>query len=143
VLVHCGRALGSNAALGSFPKPSTTIAMGCDEMDIGENQLLDKSPRAVRGRLPNRRCAISTSFERDGASFEMTAGYYPDGRVGEVFVNADRANSLLDFLMSDAAILASLALQYGAPLDEIRHALKRDGRGQAASPIGAALDRIT
>jgi len=44
--------------------------------------------------------------------------------------------------MSDAAILASLALQYGAPLDEIRHALKRDVRGEAASPIGAALDRI-
>ena len=44
--------------------------------------------------------------------------------------------------MSDAAILASIALQYGASLDEIRHALKRDVRGQAASPIGAALDHI-
>jgi hypothetical protein len=86
--------------------------------------------------------AISTTFERDGARFEITAGFYPDGRVGEIFLNADRANSLLDFLMSDAAILASLALQYGAPLDEIRHALKRDSRGDSASPIGAALDRI-
>jgi hypothetical protein len=72
----------------------------------------------------------------------MTAGHYPDGRIGEIFLSADRANSLLDFLMSDAAILASLALQYGCPLDEIRHALKRDARGRAASPIGAALDRI-
>jgi len=57
-------------------------------------------------------------------------------------LSADRANSLLDFLMSDAAILASLALQYGCPLDDIRHALKRDIRGEAASPIGAALDKI-
>jgi hypothetical protein len=72
----------------------------------------------------------------------MTVGLYPDGTIAEVFLNADRANSLLDFLMSDAAILASLALQYGAPLDEIRHALKRDIRGDAASPIGAALDKI-
>ena len=62
--------------------------------------------------------------------------------MGEIFLNADRANSLLDFLMSDAAILASLALQYGCPLDELRHALKRDGRGVAASPIGTALDQI-
>jgi hypothetical protein len=85
-----------------------------------------------RDRLPNRRSAISTSFQRDGARFEMTAGYYPDGRPGEIFLRADRANSLL----------ASLALQYGAPLDEIRHALKRDVRGEAASPIGAALDKI-
>jgi hypothetical protein len=96
----------------------------------------------VRDRLPNKRACETTSFQRDGARFEMTAGYYSDGRAGEIFLNADRANSLLDFLMSDAAILASLALQYGAPLDEIRHALKRDSRGDAASPIGAALDKI-
>lgn len=99
--------------------------------------------KPVRDRLPDRRPAISTSFERDGARFEMTAGYYPNGRPGEIFLNADRANSLLDFLMSDAAILASIALQYGAPLDELRHALKRDSRGEPASPIGAAMDRIT
>src|SRR5438552_5896931 len=111
-------------------------------MDIGQNSPADKPARAVRDRLPNRRSAVTTSFQRDGARFEMTAGYYPDGRPGEIFLRADRANSLLDFLMSDAAILASLALQYGAPLDEIRHALKRTTSGQPASPIGAALDKI-
>jgi ribonucleoside-diphosphate reductase alpha chain len=47
-----------------------------------------------RKRLPNRRPAISTSFERAGARFKMTAGYYPDGRLGEIFLAADRANSL-------------------------------------------------
>jgi hypothetical protein len=96
----------------------------------------------ARKRLPNKRRAETITFQRDGARVEMTVGYYPDGKVGEVFLNADRANSLLDFLMSDAAILASLALQYGAPLDEIMHALKRDSRGVAASPIGAALAEI-
>jgi hypothetical protein len=108
-------------------------------MQIGQTAAADKP---ARNRLPDRRNAVTTTFHRDGASFEMTVGYYPDGKVGEVFLNADRANSLLDFLMSDAAILASLALQYGAPLDEIMHALKRDARGVAASPIGAALDQI-
>jgi hypothetical protein len=111
-------------------------------VEISQTGPTDKPAQAVRDRLPNRRSAVSASFERDGARFEMTAGYFPDGRIGEIFLNADRANSLLDFLTSDAAILASLALQYGAPLDEIRHALKRDARGEAASPIGAALDRI-
>jgi hypothetical protein len=96
-----------------------------------------------RKRLPYRRGAISTGFERDGAGFTITAGFYPDGRLGEIFLNADRANSLLDFLMSDAAILASLALQYGASLDELRHAMKRDARGTASSPIGTALDLLT
>jgi hypothetical protein len=101
-----------------------------------------ESDKPTRERLPDRRFAISNSFERDGARFEMTAGFYPDMRPGEIFLNADRANSLLDFLMSDAAILASLALQYGASLDELRHAMKRDARGNPSSPIGEALDRI-
>jgi hypothetical protein len=35
--------------------------------------------KAARDRLPDRRLAISTSFERDGARFEMTAGYYRNG----------------------------------------------------------------
>jgi hypothetical protein len=93
-----------------------------------------------RARLPNRRPAISTSFERDGARFALTAGLYPDGRLGELFLSADRSNSLLDFLTSDAAILLSLAIQHGADPAEIRHALKRTTQGTAASPIGEALD---
>ena len=97
---------------------------------------------SARNRLRNRRPAMTLAFERDGSKYQMTVGYFPDGSIGEVFLNADRADSLLDVLTSDAAILTSLALQYGAPLDEIRHALKRDVRGQAASPIGAALDKI-
>ncbi len=36
-----------------------------------------------------------------------------------------------------------LALQFGCPLDVIAHALKRDGEGIAASPIGQALDLVS
>jgi len=49
---------------------------------------------------------------------------------------------MLDVLMSDAAIVASLALQHGVPLQQLAHAVKRDRFGIASSPIGAALDRI-
>ena len=108
-------------------------------MQIGQNAPADKP---ARNRLPNRRPAETIAFERDGSHYQMTVGYFPDGRVGEIFLNADRPDSFLDALTSDAAILASLALQYGVPLAEIKHALKRDARGEASSPIGAALDRI-
>jgi ribonucleoside-diphosphate reductase alpha chain len=91
-----------------------------------------KPAPVVRDRLPSRRHAITSTFERDGSRFEMTVGYYPDGYAGEIFLNADRANSLLDSLVHDAAILTSLALQYGAPIDEIRHALKRDAQDEAS-----------
>jgi hypothetical protein len=110
--------------------------------DIGQHGPQNKPAPAVRDRLPNRRQAITFTFERDNSHYQATVGYYADGRVGEIFLNADRANSLLDVMTSDAAIAVSLALQHGAPLDAIRRALKRNSQGQAASPIGAALDQI-
>ena len=108
-------------------------------MQMGQN---DSVVKPGRNRLPNRRACETIAFARDGSQYQMTVGYFPDGRIGEVFLNADRSDSLLDVMASDAAIAVSLALQHGAPLDEIRHALKRDARGNAAGPIGAALDLI-
>jgi hypothetical protein len=96
----------------------------------------------ARERLPNKRACETIAFERDRSQYQMTVGFYPDGRPGEIFLNHDRSDSLLDVLTSDAAILASLALQHGCTLEIIAHALKRDARGIAASPIGAAVDRI-
>lgn len=95
-----------------------------------------------RKRLPNKRRAVTDKFRYDGSQFTMTVGYYADGNIGEVFLNADRANSLLDVLMSDAAIAVSLCLQHGVALEIISHALKRDALGLASSPLGVALDRI-
>jgi hypothetical protein len=96
-----------------------------------------------RIRLPNRRPNETQQFNRDGINIKMTVGFKPAGEIGEIFLNADRANSMLDVLMSDAAIIASIALQHGVPLDQLTHALKRDKFGIAASLIGAALDRIS
>lgn len=42
----------------------------------------------------------------------------------------------------DAAVVCSLALQYGVPLDVIRKALMRDSQGRPSGPLGAALDLI-
>jgi hypothetical protein len=98
--------------------------------------------KLTRELLPNRRLNETLGFEHDGSWYRLTIGFYPDRRVGEIFVNHDCSNSLLDALANDAAIGVSLALQHGCSLETIRHALKRDGRGKAASPIGEALDRI-
>ena len=97
----------------------------------------------TRDRLPNRRLSETLAFERDGSQYRMTVGYFPTGEVGELFLNADRGESLLDVLVADAAIAISLALQHGCELQTIAHALKRDKLGLASSPIGAAIDRIS
>ena len=96
-----------------------------------------------RENLPNRRLNATQEFERDGIRITMTVGGKSDGSIGETS-NADRANAMIDVLMSDAAIIASLALQHGVPLQQIaQHAIKRDVFGIASSPIGAAIDRVS
>jgi len=65
----------------------------------------------ARERLPNRRECETVEFSHGGADFTMTAGCYPGGKIGEIFVNAGHANSALDALASDAAIAVSFALQ--------------------------------
>jgi hypothetical protein len=96
----------------------------------------------IREVLPNRRAAETQEFERDGVRIKVTVGFRPDGQIGELFINADRANSMLDVLLSDAAIIASIAIQNGASVRQLAHSVKRDGAGLAASMIGQVLDRI-
>jgi hypothetical protein len=103
----------------------------------------DHDCKPVRERPLDRRSAETQTFEHLGARFTMTAGRYNDGRLCELFINAAQANSALDALASDAAIILSIALQFGADPETIRRALKRNTNGKAQSPIGAALDRIT
>jgi hypothetical protein len=101
-----------------------------------------KHCKPVRDRLPARRACETQTFQHAGADFTMTAGRYADGRLGEIFMSAAHANSALDAIISDAAIAVSFALQHGCDLDDIRRAMKRNSRGEASSPVGAALDRI-
>jgi hypothetical protein len=95
-----------------------------------------------RTRLPNRRASESFSFERYGLAFQCTFSQLPDGNVGEVFISNHKTGSHADACARDSAIAASLALQYGCPLEALRKALLRDPRGNAATPLGCALDII-
>jgi ribonucleoside-diphosphate reductase alpha chain len=114
-------------------------------VDIDQPAPADKPEIDARNRLPNRRAAITTTFQHCGANFTMTAGQYSDGRIGEIFINAGLIDSALDALASDAAIAISFALQHGADLAAVKAAMKRNSAGEPSSPIGAALaalDRI-
>jgi ribonucleoside-diphosphate reductase alpha chain len=64
--------------------------------------------------------------------------YFADGRVAEIFLSNHKAGSAADVDARDAAIAASIALQFGADLQTIRKALCRDPRGKASG----ALDLI-
>jgi hypothetical protein len=95
-----------------------------------------------RQRLPNRRQSETFDIESRGLRFTVTASHLDSGDLGEVFIQNHKADSTAGIMASDAAIAASLALQFGCPADVLRKALCRDSQGRASSPLGVALDLI-
>src|SRR5260370_42611610 len=95
-----------------------------------------------RERLPNRRSAETFAVEAGGLRYRATIGRYADGRLAEIFLVNHKAGSQAGIMAADAAVVASIALQYGVPVDVIRHALMRDPRGKPSGPLGAVLDLL-
>ena len=97
----------------------------------------------ARARLPNRRASLSFSFECGPHSYVATVSFFPGtDRLAEIFLGNGRAGSDVDTAAKDSAVVASIALQHGVPVETIRRALLRDPQGRASSPLAAALDAI-
>jgi hypothetical protein len=97
---------------------------------------------AERERLPQRRECEGFDVEALGMHFHATVGRFPDGRVAEIVLTNHKAGSQAGIMASDSAVLCSIALQFGVPLDVIRHALMRDSMGKPSGPLGVVLDLV-
>ena len=99
-----------------------------------------------RNALPNRR--LNETFEiRHGGkntAFQITIGRYGglDSPIGEVFIAGAKAGSEVDAVARDGAILLSLCMQHGVPLETIKHAMTRERDGSASTIVGAVVDRL-
>lgn len=93
-----------------------------------------------RTTLPGRRPHEVVAFDHAGHTFSAGWGTDAEGRPMELFLQAGKAGTLLEATSRDSAVVLSFALQYGAPVDEIRRALTRNDDGAAAGPVGALLD---
>ena len=97
----------------------------------------------MRRILPQRRRAETFDLRFWNQRFTFTAGFFPDGTLGEVFIDSLKSGGDAEAIAKDAAVSLSLALQYGVPIDVIRHAVTRDASGEAASILGAIADRLS
>jgi len=101
-----------------------------------------------RERLPNRRTAQTFTLRHrhpNGSEVELlvSLGYFPDGRIGEVFFATDhQVGTQLDVSLKDACILLSFALQHGASPSAIRSAMTRDAQGRPEGIMGTLLDLL-
>lgn len=101
--------------------------------------------RVLRRRLADRRPSVT--FATTWKEHELTATVGFDHETGaplEVFGNAKRG--AMHATIADAAVLVSVALQYGATIPELRRSLliETDYQGTEfpASPIGAILKAV-
>lgn len=112
-----------------------------------------------RDKLPDRREGETFLLDHHhsrGTSAEqietMTVSYsrYPDGRIGEVFVNCENRRSERSIgLWHDIGIIVSIALQRGATLTELSSAMSRGEINHLGkivevpqSPAGTLLDAL-
>lgn len=95
-----------------------------------------------RTRLPDRRRSETFEYECDGLRYTATVSWYPDGRIGELFIGSNKSGSMADTNARDAAICFSLAVQHGVEPSLISHALCRNLSGDASGPLATALDYI-
>src|ERR1700680_4649862 len=95
---------------------------------------------ATRERLHTRRPHWLYRFEAGGQMYTGGIGRFDDGRIAEIFINGSKVGAAAETNAQDAAIVASLALQHGCPIETIPHALARSGRG--TGPLATLLGKV-
>ena len=70
-----------------------------------------------RRRLPQERRSITHRFSIAGEKGYLIAGLYEDGSPGELFIHISKEGSTLSGVLDSFAVMVSMALQYGVPLD--------------------------
>ncbi len=71
-----------------------------------------------RRPLPSRREGYTQKAKIGGHSLFLRTGQYPDGSLGEIFLDMHREGAAFRSLLNSFAIAVSLGLQYGVPLEE-------------------------
>jgi hypothetical protein len=84
-----------------------------------------------RERLSNRRASIRFTVDYAGQRFIATLSRFNDGRIAEIFLDANKPDSQIAVHANDAAVLASLLLQHGVEAAAIRRSI--------SGPLAVAL----
>lgn len=89
-------------------------------------------------RLPDERQGFTRRFKipytlDDGTLTKLkvyvSISLYDDGRLGEIFIRADKVGSFMSGALDTVAMLISIALQHGVPIEAITTKLRRSKFG--------------
>ncbi len=87
--------------------------------DAGEKRSEPAEAKPKRNKMPRERESITHKFSVGMHEGYITAGKYPDGSVGEIFLtDIGKEGSTIKGLMNAFATAISMGLQYGVPLED-------------------------
>lgn len=101
-----------NTSLDSDEEISTSQAE-IDEM------IAQARSTPVRRRMPDTRQSVTHKFDVGGHEGYLTVGLFEDGSPGELFITMAKEGSTIGGLMDVMGTQASMALQYGVPLESL------------------------
>jgi ribonucleoside-diphosphate reductase alpha chain len=93
-----------------------------DDFDeqIGPKEIQEKIIYKIeRRKLPAKRDGFIREAVVGGHKIFLRTGEYDDGKLGEIFIDMYKEGASYKGLLSCFAVLASKALQYGVPLEEL------------------------
>jgi ribonucleoside-diphosphate reductase alpha chain len=94
-----------------------------------------------RTDLPQRRSHLVLDFIHNDVKYTLGVGHYKNEPM-EIFLSSSKAGSDLDVNARDAAIAASIALQFGASPKVLLRSMTRNADGSMSGPLGVALNKI-
>jgi len=71
-----------------------------------------------RRTLPAKRRGFTQKAKINGQAIFLRTGEYPDGTLGEIFIDMAKEGATMRSMMNCFAIAISIGLQYGVPLEE-------------------------
>jgi ribonucleoside-diphosphate reductase alpha chain len=99
--------------------PSDKVDELIHEIEQLQVALVKASNGPHRKRLPSTRKSVTHKFSISGHEGYLTVGLYDNGQPGEVFIKMAKQGSTVAGLVDTIAVLTSLALQYGVPVESL------------------------
>jgi ribonucleoside-diphosphate reductase alpha chain len=112
-----GKGLKALAIYRDGSKTAQALKTDAGDRKDKEVEVVEVPPQ--RKRMPQERESITHKFSIGMQEGYITAGKYPDGSVGEIFLtDIGKEGSTIKGLMNAFATAISIGLQYGVPLED-------------------------
>jgi len=105
-----------------------------------------EEPKNTRTKLPDRRRLLGFVIEWPQGSkrtWSIQVGFDAACFVREIFGDGPKSGTDMHAVLDDGCILASIALQFGATIQDLAHAVSREASrpdAPAASIVGVAIE---